>query len=297
MTYSLHDPKADLLANAITPLPGGVSFEVSTRNGGASALVTLQVPGEHNVSNALAALGAAMAAGVPLDDAATALSRFSGIRRRLEVVGTARGITVIDDFAHNPDKIAATLTTLHQFPGRLLVMFQPHGFGPLKLMKDAFIACFASNLGKDDVLVMPEPVYFGGTVDRSVTSIDITKGVEAAGRTAHVFDDRAACGDWLAANARESDRIIVMRDGGMVDDRPKSEWTRDGMVAAMGHAAERARAVRVTSAKAEPANRKALRGTVIAPSSGWSIRTSAPRLCMCASFTTSAKSRTGAQGT
>jgi UDP-N-acetylmuramate--alanine ligase len=210
VTYSLHDPKADLLANAITPLPGGVSFEVSTRNGGASALVTLQVPGEHNVSNALAALGAAMAAGVPLDDAATALSRFTGIRRRLEVVGTARGITVIDDFAHNPDKIAATLTTLHQFPGRLLVMFQPHGFGPLKLMKDAFIACFASNLGKDDVLVMPEPVYFGGTVDRSVTSIDITKGVEAAGRTAHVFDDRAACGDWLAANARESDRIIVM---------------------------------------------------------------------------------------
>ena len=50
---------------------------------------------------------------------------------------------MIDDFAHNPDKIAATLATLHAFPGRLLVMFQPHGFGPLKLMKDAFIDCFA----------------------------------------------------------------------------------------------------------------------------------------------------------
>jgi UDP-N-acetylmuramate--alanine ligase len=210
VTYSLHDPKADLLANAITPLPGGVAFEVSTRNGGASALVTLQVPGEHNVSNALAALGAAMAAGVPLSDAATALSRFTGIRRRLEVMGTARGVTVIDDFAHNPDKIAATLATLHQFPGRLLVLFQPHGFGPLKLMKDEFIACFGGNLTANDVLVMPEPVYFGGTVDRSVSSIDIIQGVEAAGRDAHVFADRAACGDWLIGHARESDRIIVM---------------------------------------------------------------------------------------
>ena len=61
----------------------------------------------------------------------------------MEVVGTAGGVTVIDDFAHNPDKIAATLETLHAFPGRLLVMFQPHGFGPLRLMKDEFIDGFA----------------------------------------------------------------------------------------------------------------------------------------------------------
>jgi len=210
LTYSLTNPKADLLANTITPLPDGVAFDVSARNGGASASVHLQVPGEHNVSNALAALGAVMAAGVPLEEAATALSRFTGIRRRLEAVGTANGVTVIDDFAHNPDKISATLATLHQYPGRLLVMFQPHGFGPLKLMKDAFIACFADNLAAGDVLVMPEPVYFGGTVDRSVSSIDIVRGVEAAGRDAHVFEDRAACGNWLAGQVQAGDRIVVM---------------------------------------------------------------------------------------
>ncbi len=73
----------------------------------------LQVPGRHNVSNALAALAAAQAAGVPLAEAAAALAGFKGVRRRLEVVGTAGGVTVIDDFAHNPDKIAATLATLH----------------------------------------------------------------------------------------------------------------------------------------------------------------------------------------
>ena len=127
-----------------------------------------------------------------------ALERFSGIRRRLETVGTASGVTVIDDFAHNPDKIAASLATLHDFPGRLLVMFQPHGFGPLKLMKDDFIACFGENLREDDVLIMPEPVYFGGTVDRSVTTADIVEASkrEAARRTALPIARPAASSCW-----------------------------------------------------------------------------------------------------
>jgi UDP-N-acetylmuramate--alanine ligase len=117
---------------------------------------------------------------------------------------------VIDDFAHNPDKIAASLSTLHDFPGRLLVMFQPHGFGPLKLMKNDFIACFTECLNKDDVLIMPEPVYFGGTVDRSVTTADIVRGVEAGHRLAYGFPDRAACGVKLLELARPGDRIVVM---------------------------------------------------------------------------------------
>jgi UDP-N-acetylmuramate--alanine ligase len=172
--------------------------------------VRLAVPGRHNVANALAALGAARACGVALADAAQALGSFAGTRRRLELVGTANGITVIDDFAHNPDKIAATLATLHDFPGRLLIMFQPHGFGPLRLMKDAFIDGFARDLRDGDILVMPDPVYFGGTVDRSVTSRDIVDGVQARGRAAYAFADRALCGDKLAELARPGDRVVVM---------------------------------------------------------------------------------------
>jgi UDP-N-acetylmuramate--alanine ligase len=210
LTYSIGGAKADLQARDIEPLSDGIAFTVSERNAAAPVAVRLKVPGRHNVSNALAALGAARAAGLTLEEAAAALARFEGISRRLDVIGTTNGTTVIDDFAHNPDKIAATLATLHDFPGRLLVMFQPHGFGPLKLMKDQFIACFARNLAADDALVMPEPVYFGGTTDRSVSSIDIVRGVEAAGRHAHVFPDRPACGDWLVASARPGDRIIVM---------------------------------------------------------------------------------------
>jgi UDP-N-acetylmuramate--alanine ligase len=174
------------------------------------AKVTLKVPGRHNVANALAALGAARASGVNLEEAARALGDFSGIKRRLEIVGVANGVTVIDDFAHNPDKIAATLATLHDFPGRLLVMFQPHGYGPLKLMKDAFIEGFAENLGADDVLIMPEPVYFGGTVERVVNSFDIVRGIEVRGRSAFTFADRAACGEKLIELARTGDRVVVM---------------------------------------------------------------------------------------
>jgi len=209
VTYSLRDPAADLSADDIRPAADGIRFTVR-KAGEAPAAVRLQVPGRHNVSNALAALAAAGACGVPLDTAAATLAGFTGIRRRLETVGSAGHVTVIDDFAHNPDKIAATLAALHEFPGRLLIVFQPHGFGPLRLMRDAFIDTFAAHLSPEDVLVMPDPVYFGGTVERTVTSIDIVDGVAARGRQARFFPDRPACGDHVLSLAAPGDRIVVM---------------------------------------------------------------------------------------
>lgn len=209
-TYSLRSGLADLHCVAIRLAPDGVSFDVLEKETRASATVELAVPGEHNVSNALAALSAARAYGLSLKEAADALKGFSGAKRRLEVVGKANDVTVIDDFGHNPDKITATLDALHAFPGRLLIMFQPHGFGPLKLMRDEFIDCFARNMADDDVLIMPDPVYFGGTVDRSVTSENIVAGVRARGLQAMAFAERNACGDKLIELAEPGDRIVVM---------------------------------------------------------------------------------------
>jgi UDP-N-acetylmuramate--alanine ligase len=209
-THSLRSGLADLHCVSIKPAPDGVTFEVLERETRESALVQLGVPGEHNVSNALAAISAVRAYGLSLKDAAKALEGFAGIRRRLEVVGSAAGVTVIDDFAHNPDKITATLATLHAFPGRLLIMFQPHGYGPLKLMREQFIDCFARNMAADDVLIMPDPVYYGGTTDRSVTSEHIAAGVRARGREAMAFAERGACGDKLVELAEPGDRIVVM---------------------------------------------------------------------------------------
>jgi UDP-N-acetylmuramate--alanine ligase len=210
VTYSFHNTRADLVAFAPVQSPTGVAFQVKARDTGETIAVELKVPGLHNVANALAALTVAKACGVKLAEAAGHLGSFSGIRRRLEVVGTANEITVIDDFAHNPDKISATLETMHAFPGRLLLMFQPHGYGPLRLMRNALVDCFASGLRDEDVLVMPEPVYFGGTVDRSVGSRDIICDIERRGRKASAFPDRSACGDALVRLARRGDRIVVM---------------------------------------------------------------------------------------
>jgi UDP-N-acetylmuramate--alanine ligase len=210
MTYSLTDARADLLASSPAPSPAGIAFRIKARDTGEAVEVKLQVPGLHNVANALAALCAAKACGVALADAAFYLGEFSGIRRRLEVVGTVNGVTVIDDFAHNPDKISATLETMHAFPGRLLLMFQPHGYGPIRLMKDALVDCFANGLHGDDVLLMPEPVYFGGTVDRSVGSRELVCEIERRGRKAFALPDRIACGDSLVKLARPGDRILIM---------------------------------------------------------------------------------------
>ncbi len=210
LTFSLDDPAADLRAGPPSPAPAGIGFGVIDRCSGQTAEVRLAVPGRHNVANALAALGAALARGIDLAAAAKALGSFSGIRRRLEVVGTAGGITVIDDFAHNPDKIAATLDTLHAFPGRLLVMFQPHGYGPLRLMRAELGSAFAAALAADDLLVMPEPVYFGGTTDRSVGSRELAADIRRLGRAAEALPDRPACGDRLVDLARPGDRIVVM---------------------------------------------------------------------------------------
>ena len=208
VTFSLYDGSADLCAEDIEEAPFAISLTV--RAGEDAVPLRLQVPGRHNASNALAALAAARAAGVPLAQAAEALGGFTGLRRRFDHVGTRNGIDVIDDFGHNPDKIAATLKTLHAFPGRLLLFFQPHGYGPLRVMKGELTAAFADQMGADDVLFMPDPVYFGGTVERTVGSEDIVSGVIAAGRKAEHIPSREECGRRLNELARPGDRIVIM---------------------------------------------------------------------------------------
>jgi UDP-N-acetylmuramate--alanine ligase len=210
VTYSLADEGADYFADEVNEEPFAISFALRTRSGGLAERVRLSVPGRHNVSNGLAAIAAAHLAGVPLEAAAAAIGSFQGLRRRMELVGTANGITIIDDFGHNPDKIAATLQTLHAFPGRLLCFFQPHGYGPLRVMRQELIGCFADNLGPEDVLIMPDPVYLGGTVDRSVGTAEIIGGVQALGRRAEHVPERAACGERLAELAQPGDRILIM---------------------------------------------------------------------------------------
>ena len=196
---------ADLSATNLAPEPFAIGFDLTAD--GETRRVRLSVPGRHNVSNALAAIGASVAAGVSIAEAAEAIQGFTGLKRRFELVGTGGGVSVIDDFGHNPEKIAATLDTLHAFPGRLLLMFRPHGYGPLKVMRRELGEMFRDRLGEDDLLVIPDPAYFGGTTTREVTSADIVADIGAKAR--HIAD-REDAADWLVAQARPGDRVVVM---------------------------------------------------------------------------------------
>ena len=171
----------------------------------------LPVPGLHNLSNALAAIAAASAAGIAVGDATYALRSFAGLARRFDVIGTSpAGIPVIDDFGHNPEKCAATLRTLKASHGRVIAFFQPHGYGPLRQMGAELAATFARELGPEDITIFSDPVYFGGTVDRSEGSEQIVALIKAAGGHAEYFAAREDCGARITGLARGGDRIVVM---------------------------------------------------------------------------------------
>jgi UDP-N-acetylmuramate--alanine ligase len=208
---------ATLTARGLDLTPDGAQFTLDVA--GEQHRVTLAVPGRHNAMNALAALGAIHALDLPLGDAVAALAGFTGLKRRLETVGTAGSVTVIDDFGHNPDKIAATLATLTAQPGRLLIMFQPHGSGPLSKMGEQLAASFADGMGASDRLYLPDPVYQGGTVERKRGSDWLAAEVTERGRTAEHIPDRANIANALIAEAKDGDRILIMgaRDDTLID--------------------------------------------------------------------------------
>lgn len=173
-------------------------------------VVRLRMPGRHNAANALAAIAAARAVNVPVAQSVAALADFAGLARRYEVLGQAGGVTVIDDFAHNPDKVAATLAAVAELPGRALLFFQPHGYGPLRQMGQELAASFASGMRSEDRLFVCDPVYFGGTVDRSVGSEALVAAIVAGGGDAVHLTTRAACGAAMLDEAKPGDRILIL---------------------------------------------------------------------------------------
>ena len=169
------------------------------------------MPGRHNLANALAAIAAAVAAGIDVADAVRALASFEGLARRFDIVGTSEsGITVIDDFGHNPEKCRATLRTLRATPGRVIAFFQPHGYGPLRQMGHELAKTFAEELGPEDHTIMCDPVYFGGTVDRSEGSQRIVDRIAEHGGSAEYIAEREDCGTRILRLARPGDRVVVM---------------------------------------------------------------------------------------
>jgi UDP-N-acetylmuramate--L-alanine ligase len=206
-------PRADIRGVNVELTPSGSSFIVD------DVAFALPVPGRHNVANALAAIAAARALDVPLADMVAPLASFQGVGRRFQTVGAARGVTVVDDFAHNADKIAAALATAKLNASRLLAIYQPHGYGPTRFLRRDFVDTFTRELRPGDRLWMLEVFYAGGTASRDFSAADIVEQIAKNGVKAEFAPSRA----WLAARiaemARAGDMVLVMgaRDPSLTD--------------------------------------------------------------------------------
>ena len=204
---------AGLRAEALQLDPQGSTFTVR------GLPFHLPVPGRHNVENALAALAACEVLGVPMAAMAAPLAAFQGVARRFQVVGTRQGVTVVDDFGHNPAKIAASLRTAHLRAERVLAVFQPHGFGPLKFLRGDFVAAFVAELAPRDRLWFLDVFYAGGTAARDISSADVIGDLVARGVAAELAPSRDGLVERLAMEAKAGDLILVMgaRDPSLTD--------------------------------------------------------------------------------
>jgi UDP-N-acetylmuramate--alanine ligase len=212
------EPSSEVHGEQIVLTRDGSSFTV------AGTQFRLPLPGRHNVSNAVAAIAACRAAQLDVAEMVTPLASFAGVARRFQTIGTVQGIEVIDDFAHNPDKIGAALTTARARlapagSGRILAIFQPHGFGPTRFLRDDLCLAFATHLGPDDRLWLPEIYYAGGSVTRDISSRDIVVEVAQSGIPATYCEHRAEIPPAVADVATPGDVILVMgaRDPSLTD--------------------------------------------------------------------------------
>jgi UDP-N-acetylmuramate--alanine ligase len=179
----------------------------------------LALRGVHNVENALHATMLCGLAGVDVEQSAAALRTFRGIHRRLEIVACTGGVTVIDDYAHNPAKIAAALAATVPFARRLTVVWRPHGYGPLRSMLDGLADAFGVLRGSSGHRLLLLPVYdAGGTADRRIGSEALAGRLDAAGVAVECVADYAAVRQVVRQTGMEAgDTVLVMgaRDPGL----------------------------------------------------------------------------------
>jgi UDP-N-acetylmuramate--alanine ligase len=162
-----------------------------------------------------------MVMGLPMEAIQEGMRSFAGTRRRLDIVRSENGITVVDDFAHNPDKIASSIAALKSLGKRLIVIFQPHGYGPTRFLLNELAASFSASLNSSDILLLL-PIYdAGGTADRSISCADLASKI--TGPQVRCVKERKEVIEQVAEIVKEGDVITVM---GARDDT-LSEFARE----------------------------------------------------------------------
>lgn len=208
--YGIHSPDARLVASSVVPDGHGMGFSVQY-DGAPIGEFRLRVPGLHNVRNALAAIACGLALGLPGTQLAAGLERFGGVERRFQHIADARGVTIIDDYAHHPTEIAATVDAARAaYPGRrLVVAFQPH----LYTRTRDFAHDFGRVLAEADVLLLADLYPARETPIHGVSAALIRDAAAACGNPAVWEGDRSRLAQALAERVETGDVVITIGAG------------------------------------------------------------------------------------
>ena len=209
-TYGFNE-EADVRAVDLTYANGNSYFDVALRGGEAILGCSLPMPGDYNVSNALAAVAVSLHLGMPAEHIRVALLNFKGVNRRFTNVGKVKGVTVIDDYAHHPVEIAAALRAARQSHlGRILTIHQPHRYSRLHDLFEDFCSCFndADVVGITDIFAAGECPIEGADRD------GLIEGLKSHGhRNVMAVPDEAALTAFLRDNCGEGDMLICLGAG------------------------------------------------------------------------------------
>ena len=177
----------------------------------------LQTVGKHNMENAVAAVAVASHLGVDLKTCADALKNYEGIYRRHQLLGIKNGVYIIDDYAHNPVKCAASIEACQHIAPKVIAWFQPHGYGPTRFLKNDFIHEFVNILRPEDELWMSEIFYAGGTANKDISSNDLIIEIANAGKNAFFIENRNDFLDAVRSHLTDDCVLLLMgaRDPGL----------------------------------------------------------------------------------
>jgi UDP-N-acetylmuramate--alanine ligase len=188
-------------------------------DGGDQGELVLQVPGLHNVRNALAALGAGLMVGARVADMLPGLARFTGVERRFQVLGTVRERLVVDDYAHHPTEVAATIAAARAAhpDRRLVVAFQPHLYSRTRDFADAFGAALAGA----DLCALCAIYPAREQPIAGVSAALIAEAMQRAGRAPAWTGERSDCAAALDALVRDGDLVLTMGAGDITQVGPQ----------------------------------------------------------------------------
>lgn len=184
-----------------------------TENGNIMAHIELKVPGEHNLLNSLAAAATCRSEGISYDIIAKGLEKYTGTDRRFQFKGNVNGINIIDDYAHHPDEISATLRTAQNYPhNNLWCVFQPHTYSRTK----AFLKDFASSLSIADKVILADIYPARETDNLGISSETLLNELKSAGCDAYYFHSFSEIEEFILKNCINDDLLITMGAGDVV---------------------------------------------------------------------------------